>query len=129
MKRGTLVSIRHAFNEVLKTDAVKEIEKNYGVSLELGSGSYGSSNATIKLEISDVAEDGTVSTKEAEAFKDYAFQHGLKEEDLGRSFECSGKTFTITGYKPRATKRPITCVDEKGAGYVFAISTVKRLLT
>lgn len=88
-------------------DALKELSKKHNVDIRCGSASFGSNHATFKLEISLIGEGGEVMTKEAEDFKLYCYRWGLKESDLGRTFNHFGNTFKITGAKPRSSKYPI----------------------
>ena len=40
----------------------------------------------------------------------------------------NGKIFTITGFKPRATKMPVIAISQDGKKYKFGKETVKRLM-
>jgi hypothetical protein len=104
-----------------------DIEKKFGVKVALGSASYTDSNVIFKLELNEVASDGTVLTREADAFKQLAPYYGLQASDFGRTFQMHGKTFKIVGLKSRAHKQPILA-ETDGKRYKFAAETVKGLL-
>ena len=125
MDRQKVLSIRDKLNEVLK-----EAGKDLGVELRLGNCTYYNNNATFKLEVAEIGEDGEVHTKEAEDFRARAFMYGLQPEDLGKDFrDFTGKKFTITGLKPRSKKYPILAKDEDGETYKLPTEMVKACLT
>ena len=112
-------------------DAFKNIEddiaKELGVTLKVGNISYSDAYATVKVEASDIGEDGVAVTKEAHDFKLMAHLYGLEPSDLGKSFKVRGREFTIKGLKPRSTKRPIL-VESDGSMYKMSEVDVKRAL-
>lgn len=112
-------------------DALKwvfaDIEKKFGVKVGFGSASYTDSNVSFKLEINEVASDGTVMNREADAFKQLAPFYGLEASDFGRTFQMHGKTFKVVGLKSRAQKMPILC-EADGKRYKFDARTVKAML-
>ncbi len=105
--------IRDAINKRLEG-----IEKEIGCKLRQGNATYTPSSVKIALEISEVAADGTVQTKEMESFKALATLYGLKPEDLGRTFTSNGRTFKLVGLKSRASRLPFLG-EEVGTGRVF----------
>jgi hypothetical protein len=84
--------------------------------------------ATIKFEFSLKNADGTIETKEAKDFRQYAHMFGLAPEDLGRTFDSRGNRFTITGLKLASAIFPILAVNQSGKGYKFPADDVKRFL-
>lgn len=124
IERQQIKSIRDRFLE-----AVRPIAEEMGVAVTPGMCKYGPTGE-IRLQISPINEDGTVETKEAQAFKQYARLEGLNPTDLGRTFRSQGKTFEIIGFKPRATKRPILCrCREDRKNYVFESRAIKLKLS
>jgi len=49
--------------------AVADVAKEHGVEIVVGRGTFGTSNATFKLEVAERSEDGTVLTREAQEFQ------------------------------------------------------------
>lgn len=108
-------------------DVQSEVWESYGLKVKVGSARFTSSSVEFKVEVATVAEDGTVASREAREFKTYAPLFGLKAEDLGRKFQAGGRTYTVTGCKPRS-KSSILADRDDGKRYKFPPETVKALL-
>lgn len=108
--------------------ALADVAKGFGLHVKRGTANFDSTSAKIQMVFSEISEDGTVMTREAEAFKDNADMYGLRPEDLGEKFDHKGHTFTITGLNARARKMPIQVTREDGRTFKFAALTVKRIL-
>lgn len=109
--------------------AVKEIEAKTGLKLEFTRGTYGDTFGTFKLEISTVAKDGTVFSREADDFKQYATLYGLEADDLGKEFIAGGgRKFKISGLAMKSRKRPVLAKDVNGKTFKFDARTVKLYL-
>ena len=107
-------------------DCLTPLGAELDVVLSVNGGTYTSNRVSFKLEFCEVASDGTVCTKEADAFKLYAKLYGLKSEDLHKTFKYLGDTFEITGLKPRASKYPIVAKNVKtGLSYKFSEKSVQ----
>ena len=109
-------------------DAIQDIGKEYGVLLETGNASFSENNFTLKIQGARTLTDGNVMTKEAVAYRTYSMheQTGLK---LFEEFPYNRMRFKVTGYRTRASKRPILCHNlTTGKDHVFPISMVKRLV-
>ena len=90
--------------------ALEEVGKKHGITIKAMNGSYLDQNASFKVEMAIVLEDGTVMTREASDFKRYASLYELKPEDLGREFKERDKTWKIVGVKP-SSRLAIVCED------------------
>jgi hypothetical protein len=109
--------------------ALQELAEAEGISIDLGSARFDSSNCTFKLVLSTVNQDGTVNTKEGEDFKFYGpNRYGLKAEALDATFTRQGESWTITGCKPRSSKYPILAKNRNGKTYKFAPDDVRRAM-
>lgn len=109
--------------------ALKELGEELGVGFSLGNASYSPENATFKLNIGVIAENGTAKTPEAAAFERMASTLGFKPEDLGKVFVSQGVAYKISGYKATRRKYPISATrvhDEKG--FKFTVAQVKLAL-
>lgn len=109
-------------------DALAPLAAEFGVQIKIGGGSYLGGSYKPKFEVAVIAADGLAMTPEAEAFKQCAAMLGFKPDDLGRSFKANGRTFKITGYRPRAHRQPIMATTDDGKTYVFPVDAVKRAL-
>lgn len=58
-------------------------------------------------------------------FKRYAAIHQIPVENLGKTFQSGMEIFTLTGYRPRATKRPFTATNGRGKTYIFTESQIR----
>jgi hypothetical protein len=111
----TLNALRVELNQ-----ALAGISEKYGITVEAGRASYNGPNATFKVELSTVKDDGVVMTREATAFLQYAKLLGLQATDLGREFEVGGKRYKIRGYNPRKSRYPFlaeSVIDGKIYGF------------
>ncbi len=108
--------------------AVQAVAQKHGISIKRGRGKYDRQACSLTLEISTIAADGTVQSREAAEFKRYASLFGFRPEDLGRSFKSNGKTFTIAGVNPKGRVRPVLATGDDGKTYTFRPEDVRRLL-
>ena len=90
------------------------------VQVTVGSATYSPNNATFKVELAAVGEDGEAVTKEAEDFQRYCRIYGLRPEDLNREFEYGGTRYKLIGCKPRSTKFPLLA-ENVGSGKVYKL--------
>ena len=86
----------------------------------MGNCRYTETDATFKLEVSAISEDGEVLTAEAQAFRRNASLYGLEPDDLGMEFSSRGEAFTLIGLRPRSRKYPM--VGRRSDGKVFKFS-------
>lgn len=111
--------------------AVKGLEEELGIKIELGRGSMDRSYkvGTLKLELSSVGEDGTAENREALDFKRMAPLYGMKADDLGREFAAGGKRYKISGWRIKAPAKPILAARvDNGKEYIWALEDVKMYL-
>jgi hypothetical protein len=124
MDKTKLREIRAKLDTILA-----EFGEENGINVKLGNATYSDSNATFKLEVADINEDGEALTKEATNFKIYASRNHLTAEDFGATFCSRGKTFEICGLNTRAHKMPILAkCKEDGKTYKFDGLSVARNL-
>lgn len=103
--------------------SVKELEKEYDVSISLGSISYSDTEFTSKVTVkstSDVAQNKEIENKQKE-FATYAMMFGFKPEDYNREFIVQGKTFKLIGFNPNCRKN-ICRIMEISTGKLFKCS-------
>jgi len=130
-ERGKTMEMTAALLRQLRPEiqaALADLGKRFGVGFEVGDAKYSGSNATFRLEVGIIGNDGRVVTKEAENFKFLAPMYGLSESDLGRRFMLNGKPHTIVGINPNAPRFPIL-TECHGRKYKVPAESVKRALT
>jgi hypothetical protein len=121
----TITAINRAAIDILRRDidaAVAEVGKKHGLSIKAGNGKYSNgATGSVTVEIATINADGSIESREAQDFRMMAHLYGFQPDDLGRSFTMplTGETYTITGLKGRAGKRPIIATDRFGKAYVF----------
>lgn len=114
-------NIRQINSEI--DNALKSIAKKYGVNINLKNTRFSTDNYSTKIEVATVGQNGVTMTKEAIDFGRYKNIKGIRF-DLGFSFERDGKTFTVTGYKPRSSKYPVLASCTDGKTYKLPVSLV-----
>ena len=110
--------------------ALKSIGEELGMQIRARGGSYSATACQIKLEVSELSDNGTAQTPERIAFIEQAMYYGLVSEDLDAEFTAqNGTTYKIVGLSPRKRKYPIMAARQPdGKIYKFAEATVVRLL-
>jgi hypothetical protein len=79
--------------------------------------------------IKEIGKDGGELTAAGKDFINYASMYGLEPSDLGKEFKSRGKTYRITGFKPRSHKYPILAVNVRtGKAFKFMVEDVKGKL-
>lgn len=109
--------------------ALQPLAEELGVAIRSKGGSYSGGHYTLKVEVAAVGEDGSVQTKEADAFKSLATLYGFTPEDLGREFKMGSKSYKIAGLRTKAPRRPILGESESGKMFCFAAADVKLFLS
>jgi hypothetical protein len=106
--------------------AVKELEKKYGVKLELNAISYSDIEFHTKLTATRVGETGEkqVNTKDFNWLKEYL---GFKG-NLGDSYVDKGITFTIYNLDPKKPKYAVLLKGNNGKEYKAPVAYVNTRL-
>ena len=118
LDRQTLEVVRAKMDEALAP--LEEI----GIHAQVGHISYQDQNATVKVEVSVMGENGEVVTKEQADYDLYREVRGLPER--GTQFISRGTLYTITGFRPRSRKYPVMATRMDGKTFKFQIDNVKR---
>lgn len=105
--------------------ALEPLAEKFGIDVNVRGGTFNNDNFTAKVTFSVISEDGQVMTKEAKAFKDYAFRHGIDKDALFTVFGHKGKLYEIIGFSPRASKYPVLAKSLRdGDTYKFPVKLV-----
>ena len=113
--------------------AMKDIERDHGVTLELGRARFSAEAVRFQFNLVEnaTATDGSsvkVSLKEVDFRQNYR-RFGLELSDLGRVFLCQGQKYTIVGSKRRNHRYPILANDVNGKSFKFPVAAVVAGLT
>ena len=103
--------------------AMASIASKYGIQLNAGNISYTAETATIKVQAGVINKSGQVVTKDAQAFNKYKRLVGLGNLNVGDTINIQGKSYTISGYKPRSKNAVL--VQREGRGYKVSVDMVK----
>ncbi len=107
--------------------AMKNIENRYGVVLRTGTCRFTSEAATMKIEIATRGTAGEVVDTELANLRRNLEYLGLRDENVGQTFTYGGKTYKLTGYKPKRYAKPyrLQCLND-GKTYVAPADMVRR---
>lgn len=110
-------------------EAVKSLEKEYGVKIEVKGITYDENSFRFKTTVkSTVSESGELIDTAKVEFEEWAWKFGLEASHYGKIVEAGGKTFKVCGIKPRSSKLPILGKDVNGGG-VYKLSARDVLLS
>lgn len=114
-------------------EALAVLADELGVKITAGRGTFTQNSYALKVEIATIGQGGEVNTRAAEDFKQYAALYaalyGMEPDDLGKTFVHRGRTFRITGLRPRSSVRyPVLTEDPNGKAICFAVPDVLRAL-
>jgi len=108
--------------------ALASVEERFGVKVAFKAGQIGDTYINLKFEFAEVGANGAAESAEAVEFKKYAHLIGLKPEDLGRSFQSNGHTFTIAGMSLGRGRLPVMVTREDGMRFKYGRDTVRLAL-
>jgi hypothetical protein len=105
---GSIKTFRAEFR-----DAVAELEKKHGISINIGNIKYNPTKFTTKLEViaSKPDEDGNVVTGEQANFNANCAHVGLSPQHYKATFTHRRSDYILVGVKPRNRKYPIIAQD------------------
>jgi len=131
--KATIAFNRKVCNAIGKAaeKALKDVAKEYGISIKRTSGSFTLTNYTMKFEAAIVGKDGVIHTKAVEDFKFHCGRYGLAASDLGKTFvsDIDLEIYKITGLTSRASKFPILAENTRTKKvYKFPERIVQRAL-
>lgn len=123
LTKNEVKEIRNTIQEALdKLNAENDFEA------KLGNASYSLNSISFKMSVSTVADDGTVMTPEADAFKRNAHSFGFEPADLFAEVTLSsGKKGKIIGLKTRNRKYPVLVETASGL-YKLGVNQALRAL-
>ncbi len=122
--RPTLKVLRGALETALKS-----IESQFGISVDVGSASFTSENVTFKVNVAVVGTSGQVMTKEATRFKQLASFYGLDPNLLFKKFtnpNAPQDEYKVLGLNTGRGKYPIIAERVRdGKQFKFQESALK----
>jgi len=100
-------------------NALKQVENEYGITIEVGS--IGFSNYELTAKFTGKTTEGIVSEKGQE--KQALLSHGLA---IGMKFQHDSKIFEIVGWNDRARRSPVKLKDQNGKSFKASVEQVTR---
>lgn len=117
--KSNLPEVRIAINE-----ALAKVEREYGISLEIGNISFTNEQFTTKL-VSKVTDPTVVLASNSGLFEMY----GLPSNLAGQTVTHAGKKYRITGVNRAKRRFPITTIEiATGKGCNMTVDLVKLLI-
>lgn len=120
----------------LKADilaALAGVAKKHGVTFEFRGGTFEATSAVLKLSIMTVNPDGSVESPERDYFRKFAPSYGFQATDLDRTFTFGAHTYTISGWRPNASKQQVCIKRTDGKLYKMdaehVLASLKRTVT
>ena len=86
--------------------ALEAVAKKNGIQIRPKSGTYDGNALVLQIECA-VIQDGTVMTREATYFVNFATLYGFEPSDLGREFTKGSEKYRLDGLKTGASRFPI----------------------
>ena len=86
-------------------EALQDVAKRFGLTVERRSGSYTDQTFTAKFEFKAVAKDGTDA--EQATFNQYCGLFNLEPSDFGKTFTVNREVWTFAGLRMKRSKYPI----------------------
>lgn len=106
--------------------AIKALEAQYGVEIDLGSISYSDTKFTSKITVFN--NEAGNSGKQAE-WNIYATRFGLNKDWFGKTVKLnSGTSATIVGIAPRSRKYPVLVETKDGGQYKMQVPAIAKQL-
>ena len=112
INRQTLTKVIRPKVEEKLAEAAKEL----GIDISVGSGQYGDTTGSLKINLATISTNGVAMTHERKAFLQLHQVYGLPREALDAEINVGGHLVTIAGIKSRATKNNILLDTTDGSG-------------
>tara|TARA_R110002073_G_scaffold212798_1_gene373099 strand:- start:220 stop:615 length:396 start_codon:yes stop_codon:yes gene_type:complete len=102
-------------------NALKGLEKKFGITIKAGNASYSGNECTFKVKCNTIGTDGTVITKESRDWDRHKGFHNLSHLNVGDTITIQGSPYILSGFNTRARKAPINFKNAAGAGYKCSV--------
>jgi hypothetical protein len=106
--------------------ALEQVGRDFGIKISTGNATFSADEVTFKVKGNTIGDDGTIRTKEANAWELRKASLGLDHLSIGDSVQLQGKTFTIEGYNTRARSNPVNITDDTGRTYKCSVQLLKQ---
>lgn len=93
-------------------NAVKDIEKLHGISIDLGNITFFENTLRTKLEVTNI--DSTLDNIEQAKFASQCTRYGFTENDYNRTVTIGRSSYKLVGFKPVNRKYPCIVENHKG---------------
>jgi hypothetical protein len=101
--------------------ALEDVAKRYGLTVQVGGGSYDELSFRPKVEFK-------VADADRAEFERFAKLVGLEPSDFGATFSSNGNTFTVAGINLRASRFPVNVRRADGKMFKMPEATVAKRL-
>ena len=105
--------------------AVSQLAEDYNIEIDLGNIGFTQNEFHGKITCVRNGKQDEIARKQFEA---YCGWDGLSPEDFGKTFSWGKKTFTISGWNPRARKDMVVLKGADGKSYKATPEQVKAFI-
>ena len=114
---------RFVSNRVLA--ALKDLEKELGLTFVADGGLVGQQSGMIKLTIQ--VNDASATQAAKETFKHYARRYGINPDAFEKTFISKNTAYKVVGFAPSRPKYPVDCVRlGDNTPFKFPLDIIKR---
>jgi hypothetical protein len=106
-------------------DALKGIAEKYEMEIKAGSMNYTDNSFSLKIEGHVKLVEGG-KAYEQEQWNRHCKYYGFEEQDYGKEFTSSGKTFVLTGFAIKSSKYPVLAKNKTNGTTFKFTEDVKR---
>lgn len=105
---------------------VKDLEKKFGVAIEMGNIRFGMSDFSTKLTVTSIGKIDDGKSKTQAKFEAQASRFGFNKNDYNKTVKLQGKNYLFVGFKKGARKNTCMIESPQGTVYVTDANTVRQ---
>jgi len=105
--------------------AVKDLEKDFGVTIDLGNIKFSNSEFSGKLNVLNIGENKENIDSDQLKFEAYCLQFGFKKSDYNLNVSINRGVYKLIGFKPNNRKYPCIVEGPQGGKYKVSVNQVK----
>ena len=117
-----------AIQKRIRALLAEPLASEFGLDVGRMTGSYAETSLGLKIELSEVSEDGTVLSLDAQRLTENYGLLGFEENPLGKTFMSGGKAYKLIGIRARGKRTMVATALASGKSYKFDELATRRLL-
>lgn len=96
---------------------LEAVAAKHGLTVTISGGRFDDGSFKPKVEFAEIGNA-------AADFARYAPSFGLQASDYGKVITHGGRSFTVTGLRLNAPKRPVLATDKNGKTFIFTVQAI-----